>query len=53
VSRWCGPSGSQKQLEVGIGELYESDYAVQMLFSKSKVEPPACGDVPDEPPACR
>ena len=44
-------SGSEKRLEVGIDELYEGDYAVQVLFSKGKDEPLACGDVPDEPPA--
>jgi hypothetical protein len=43
-------SGSEKRLEVGIDELYEGDYAVQVLFSKGRDEPMACGDVPDDPP---
>ena len=43
-------SGSEKRLEVGIADLYEGDYAVQVLFSKGRDEPMACGDVPDEPP---
>ena len=43
-------SGSAKRLEVGIADLYEGDYAVQVLFSKGRDEPMACGDVPDDPP---
>ena len=43
-------SGSEKRLEVGIADLYEGDYAVQVLFSKGRDEPMACGDVPDDPP---
>jgi hypothetical protein len=43
-------SGSEKRLKVGIDELYEGDYAVQVLFSKGRDEPMACGDVPDDPP---
>ena len=44
-------SGSEKRIAVGIDELYDGDYAVQVLFSKDDVEALACGDVPDEPPA--
>lgn len=43
-------SGSEKRLEVRIADLYEGDYAIQVLFSKGRDEPMACGDVPDDPP---
>jgi hypothetical protein len=45
------PSGSEKRLKIGIDELYEGSYAVQVLFSKGDDRPMACGEVPDEPPA--
>jgi hypothetical protein len=44
-------SGSEKRIAVGIDELYEGDYAVQVLFTQDEAEALACGDVPDEPPA--
>ncbi len=44
-------SGSETRLDVGINEFYTGDYALQVLFSKERAEPLACGDVPDEPPA--
>jgi hypothetical protein len=44
-------SGSETRLDVGIDEFYTGDYALQVLFSKERAEPLACGDVPDEPPA--
>jgi hypothetical protein len=38
-------SGSEKRLKIGIDELYEGSYAVQVLFSKDEDRPMACGEI--------
>jgi hypothetical protein len=45
-----GPT-SETTIGIGIDELYEGDFAVEVLFSSDRPEALACGDVPDEPPA--
>ncbi len=45
-----GPT-SETTIGIGIDELYEGDFAVEVLFSRDRPEALACGDVPDEPPA--
>jgi hypothetical protein len=44
-------STSETTIPIGIDELYEGDFAIEVLFSKSNSEALACGDVPDEPPS--
>lgn len=44
-----GPT-SETKIKVGIDELYNGDYAVQVLFSKTREAALACGEVPDDPP---
>ena len=44
-------STSETTIPISIDELYEGDFAIEVLFSKANSEALACGDVPEEPPS--
>jgi hypothetical protein len=43
-------ASAESTIEVGLDELYNGEYAVQVLFSETRDDPLACGEVPDDPP---
>ena len=43
-------ASSETKINVGLDKLYNGEYAVQVLFSKTRDDALACGEVPDEPP---
>jgi hypothetical protein len=49
LSALTGPS-SETTINVGIDELYNGEYAIQVLFSKTREAALVCGEVPADPP---
>ena len=43
-------ASAESTIKVGLDELYNGQYAVQVLFSETRDDPLACGEVPDDPP---
>jgi hypothetical protein len=43
-------ASAESTIEVGLDELYNGEYAVRVLFSETRDDPLACGEVPDDPP---
>jgi hypothetical protein len=43
-------ASAESTIEVGLDELYNGEYAIQVLFSETRHDPLACGEVPDDPP---
>jgi hypothetical protein len=43
-------SSAESTIDVGLDELYNGEYAIQVLFSETRNDPLACGGLPDEPP---
>ena len=43
-------ASSETKINVGLDQLYNGEYAVQVLFSKTRDDALACGEVPDNPP---
>ena len=43
-------ASSETKLNVGLDELYNHEYAIQVLFSETRDDALACGEVPDDPP---
>jgi hypothetical protein len=41
---------SETRINVGLDQLYNGQYAVQVLFSETRNDALACGEVPDDPP---
>ena len=43
-------ASSETTINVGLDQLYNREYAVQVLFAETRKDPLACGEVPDDPP---
>jgi len=43
-------ASSETKLNVGLDQLYDHEYAIQVLFSETRDDALACGEVPDDPP---
>ena len=43
-------ASSETKINVGLDQLYDGEYAVQVLFSETREDALACGEVPDNPP---
>jgi hypothetical protein len=44
-------AASETTINVGLDQLYNREYAIQVLFSETRDDALACGDVPDDPPS--
>jgi hypothetical protein len=43
-------ASSETRIGVGLDQLYKGEYALQVLFSETREDALACGEVPDDPP---